>query len=160
MTAIDAARPGHPDTGDRGEDDDGSGALRAQYRSERGQHADVGVVVGVGDLKCMRHIGFGASLVAEDAERDDRDPDRPVSFGQRRDQRWMAVGVVRVEGDGVYLGCTGIEQSCGLGHEVVGTAGRQDDGPSGCEARRGGDADLAAAAEQHEGTGRVGVRTR
>src|SRR5699024_5705263 len=95
-------------------------------------------------------VPFGEVLVAEDPECEQGRVDRTVPLLEGGNQLVMGGSVVGVEGDHVDLGCAGVPTG---GSGIVGpaTTDGEDDRAARTQPYGGGQPDLAATAEQHQG---------
>lgn len=107
------------------------------------------------DRDRVGRVGFGAILLAEDAERQHRGVDRSVLAGQSLDE-WAVRGkVVGVELRGVHVPGSGGPHRRDLRTELVGAAGGQHHRGFRSQPPRQFDADLTAAAEDDHDTARL-----
>ena len=148
--AVHVVGAAHPHPGHRREHDDRPGARRPHRGGQHRQQADLRDVVGVHDRRGVRGVVFGAGLVAEDAERQHRGADRAVLGDDRRDQRAVRGQVVGVELAHVHRRRARRPHGRDLLVELVGAPRRQHHGRAGGQPRGQLDADLAAAAENHD----------
>ena len=147
--AVHVVGPTYPGTGDRREHHQRSPAGLPHRRGQMGEQADLRDVVGVHDGDGVRGVALGATLVAEDAERQHRGVDRAVLGNDRIDQRAVRFQVVGVEFDANHPRRSGRADAA-----ICRRAGRRCGPPIRSTARgesdREFDADFAAAAEnQH-----------
>ena len=98
----------------------------------------------------MGRVLLGESLIAEDAERDDRGGDRPVLGDDAVDHAGMGAQVVGVEGHHMHRRGARLLDDAALGREILGSPRGQHHGRTGREPPSDLDADLAAPAEDHD----------
>ena len=100
----------------------------------------------------MRDVGFGAMLIAENAERDDRRADGSVIGCDRLDERRVRLRCIGVELDGDDVVGARRAHRGDLLVEVVGPARGKDDAAACDEPLRERDPDLAASTEEDNGS--------
>jgi hypothetical protein len=142
--------------GDGGEDDDRAAPLRAHPLGEDREQADGADEVRAGERRRSARVALGSVLVAEDAERDERDVDGPEQLERLRDRPLVLCGiVVGVEADHVDVEAAAAQR--GGGRRAVGVAHGEDDAAQalGRERLNGRDRDVGVPAEDGGGLDRV-----
>ena len=102
------------------------------------------------DRRSVAGVLFGAGLIPEDAECQQRGPDGAVPGDDRVDDVTVRPQIISVETQGVYGGGPSLLENRDLIVEIIGSAGRQDHGGTGRKTPRYLQPDLAAPTEDHE----------